>query len=88
MTEQICAVEGCSRGRQSRDWCNMHYLRWRNNGDPVVTRKPGRKPKTDAERFWPKVSKVDGGCWLWAASVDAGGYGRFDANGHQTAAHR
>ena len=29
-----------------------------------------------AARFWAKVNKTDG-CWLWTATIDRGGYGRF-----------
>lgn len=29
------------------------------------------------ERFWPKVTKTDSGCWEWTAGGDAGGSGRF-----------
>ena|ERR1035437_3333296 len=29
-------------------------------------------------RFWAKVKKTLDGCWLWQASIIAGGYGQFD----------
>lgn len=31
-----------------------------------------------ADRFWSKVQRTNG-CWLWTASKDAFGYGRFSA---------
>jgi hypothetical protein len=34
--------------------------------------------KTVAERFWKKVDR-SGECWLWTASTDKHGYGRFSA---------
>ena len=40
------------------------------------------------ERFWSKVNKTSGGCWLWTACCDKGGYGRFDVNGKWMNAHR
>jgi hypothetical protein len=43
-------------------------------------------------RFWAKVDKVPGGCWLWTASVRNKGYGAFAyvSNGRtvQERAHR
>jgi hypothetical protein len=45
-------------------------------------------------RFWSKVRRTKGGCWLWLASTDQGGYGKVkvgrDAEGHQiyVGAHR
>lgn len=32
--------------------------------------------RSTAERFWAKVEKGDG-CWLWTASVNRRGYGKF-----------
>ncbi len=33
--------------------------------------------KSPAERFWPKVDKRPGGCWLWTGAVLRNGYGYF-----------
>lgn len=42
-----------------------------------------------ARRFWPKVEKQpDGGCWLWTAALDPGGYGRFKVGRTSRLAHR
>ena len=43
------------------------------------------KTRPPAERFWEKVNKSEGGCWLWTASIRPDGYGRF---GPKTPAHR
>jgi HNH endonuclease len=42
-----------------------------------------RTPLSAAERFWTKVEKTET-CWLWLASTDRDGYGRFG----RTLAHR
>lgn len=53
----------------------------------------GPRPKPEAERFWPKVEKTET-CWLWTATIDAAGYGRFgvgsmyDGSRRQAYAHR
>jgi HNH endonuclease len=42
MSERTCSIEGCERPARSRGWCNLHYLRWAKNGDPLITRQPRR----------------------------------------------
>lgn len=47
--------------------------------------------KTLSERFWPKVEKVPGGCWLWKGATNGDGYGHIavDAAGRKLMkAHR
>lgn len=39
-------------------------------------RGPGRRHKTEAERFWPKVN-ASGVCWEWTAGASDTGYGNF-----------
>ena len=47
---------------------------------------PKRAPE---ERFWEKVEKVPGGCWLWTAFLAANNYGRFNlTHGTPLYAHR
>src|SRR5207302_432189 len=33
-----CTVSGCSRKPIARALCTLHYQRWKNNGDPTVSR--------------------------------------------------
>ena len=41
------------------------------------------------QRFHDKyVPVTESGCWLWLASVDEDGYGRFRSNGKMMKAHR
>lgn len=43
----------------------------------------------DRARFWAKVNVTpDDGCWLWDASRNQKGYGRFSLAGRMTTAHR
>lgn len=44
---------------------------------------------TTEERFWSKVNKQLGACWLWVAATDRDGYGVFRVSaGRMAAAHR
>lgn len=43
-----------------------------------------RQPEQD--RFWEKVLKT-GGCWLWLAGVDGGGYAEFWSQGRHIKGH-
>lgn len=41
-----------------------------------------------ARRFWAKVDKQPGGCWLWTAGTNPRGYGTFNVRGRMTVASR
>jgi len=43
----LCAVTGCPNESFARGWCEKHYRRWRNTGDPELVRKSGPKPRSD-----------------------------------------
>lgn len=59
----------------------MHWQRWRKHGDPLHERA------TLEERFWAKVDKTET-CWLWTASKDRTGYGKFGVGSGWEAARR
>lgn len=42
---------------------------------------------TPQERFWTKVAKTFGGCWVWLATKSIGGYGQFRLDGQMRYAH-
>ena len=84
-----CSIEGCDGPVFARGWCNRHYKTWRRNGDPTLVIPHPAKFKTQdvSERFWSKVHVTDG-CWIWQASLNALGYGRFGLDGKVVGAHR
>jgi 5-methylcytosine-specific restriction endonuclease McrA len=44
MAERTCSIDGCETKHFGRGWCQKHYLRWRNHGDPLRERPPREKP--------------------------------------------
>lgn len=78
-----CAIEECSRPVRARGWCNMHWRRWRNHGDPLA----GRTPNGEAVRFLREVvlrHSVDE-CLLWPFGRGKHGYATYGKN---SLAHR
>ena len=55
-------------------------LRLRKSNGQMI----GRAPKTNKERFWPKVKKT-AECWIWTGGVFKNtGYGKFRGDGGRT----
>lgn len=79
-----CSIDECDRRAVARGWCNLHYYRWKRQGDPQrVERIVG-----DSERrFWSKVDK-SAECWLWIGERDRAGYGAIRWRGRMAKAHR
>lgn len=39
MPSGSCSVDGCEKPKLARGYCNAHYCRWRNHGDPLGGKK-------------------------------------------------
>jgi hypothetical protein len=75
-TNFICSVDDCGKtARNSRGWCNAHYLRWRRYGDPTA----GRINHGDAKRHLNDVVLPFTGkeCLIWPHCRDDNGYARY-----------
>jgi hypothetical protein len=81
----LCSGEGCFDEVRARGWCNKHYLRWRNNGGPTVSRPMGPQPIPLIER---RTIDPETGCWEFTGSRDGSGYGNVRYRGRVTKAHR
>ena len=33
---KTCSIDGCGNKSRLRGWCQKHYHRWRNHGDPTA----------------------------------------------------
>lgn len=39
-------------------------------------------------RFWNRVRKIEGGCWIWEGCISSNGYGKLRHRGLMESAHR
>lgn len=44
--ELSCSIEGCGRKLVARGWCQKHWQRWRDHGDPLIVGRRGRAAGT------------------------------------------
>lgn len=65
--------------RLKRQECTECAGAGRREGCPSCGRKRAYFPwsATPAERFWGRVKKIEGGCWLWLGAKTKNGYGNF-----------
>lgn len=85
--DRVCAIDGCCKPVLARGWCNMHYRRWKANGNPVVL-KTQRK---GAAKEWLEsvASKFSGNeCLTFPFRRRLDGYADFQLNGKKVLAHR
>lgn len=80
-----CSIEGCAnRGYTKRTWCNKHYQRWKNHGDPLGG---GRSYATPEEAFEARTKWDERGCLVWTGSLKKG-YGQMSVGTANVATHR
>lgn len=74
----ICGCKGCNLPVLALGMCNKHWQRNRKYGSPfaVKTHAGAMRGLTAPERFGLQM-KMTEECWIWAAGLDADGYGRF-----------
>ena len=83
----VCSVLHCDKAVFARGWCANHYRAWRVYGDPTKVVQKQVHGKSLRERFF-HYTKQSAGCWEWAGSKDANGYGRLNVGGKPILASR
>ena len=67
-------------------WCELHYDRWRRQGDPNAVLLLRGDP---VHRFWQHVDiGYPDECWPWTSTTTREGYGVMSLGGGQVKAHR
>ncbi|MER8602822.1 hypothetical protein NKH48_03370 [Mesorhizobium sp. M1233] len=72
-----CSIHGCGRTVcNRRGWCNTHYQRWRNHGDPLVVKST---PSGEPERYYQEVVLGYEGdeCLTWPFATKDSGYAQI-----------
>lgn len=87
MTARECSIDGCDRQHYARGWCQMHYLRWRSNGDPHIVRAlHGADLETLTRRWFTQGHPHE--CWPWRGRSISQGYGQLRHDGKTHKAYR
>lgn len=78
MSERTCSADGCAQPHEARGWCNVHYLRWYRNGDPLKG-GPLKTQPGEASAFLDAVLRGDAprepnGCIRWPHALKGKGY--------------
>lgn len=76
MAKGTCSVDGCDNAEKARGWCSKHYDRWRHHGSPAGNGRTLFLGPADV-RFWPRINKMESGCWEWTGTISESGYGQF-----------
>jgi predicted XRE-type DNA-binding protein len=84
---KVCFVADCPNKYFAKSFCNKHYRRWRNTGNPLTFRRNFGQGENTEERFWSRVIK-SGKCWIWQGGVSPYGYGYVGYKGKVWQAHR
>lgn len=78
---KVCSVQGCDQKHHGHGWCRLHYVRWKNYGDPHFN-------KWDPDvRFRDKTEKR-GDCIVWTGYIGPKGYAAFRNGGKPQLVHR
>lgn len=85
MVPKVCSIDGCGEPHEARGWCNKHYIRWRNHGDPEPATRVNYRDPEDA---FKARTEWQYGCLVWVGSTSTGGYGRIRVAGREVNAHR
>jgi len=81
-----CSISGCENKHKSKGFCNKHYKRFTNNGDPYFSRHIIGDPE---KKFFSTIEKItETGCWIWMGAITRDGYGRINVRGKIILTHR
>lgn len=84
MSAGTCSVDGCETATYSQGWCRRHHARWKRHGDP----EGGITHYSNPEDAFAARTEWSGGCLVWTACKDSGGYGSVRVEGRMMRAHR
>src|SRR5690349_13216798 len=83
---RLCSIPDCGKPAHAKDYCNAHYRRFKQHGNPFG----GRTPKGEPLRWIQEVAlcHVGDDCLMWPFSKDRHGYGQAVVDGRHLIASR
>ncbi len=78
-----CRADGCQKKASAKGYCDAHYRRFKNYGDPFAGKTPNGAPIA----FLKAIQETDA-CIEWPFVVNPLGYGEVRFNGKMMNAHR
>lgn len=82
---KICKADGCNNPYYSLGFCELHYMRWKRNGD-LVLRKTKSKQGLPLEWLKSNIGYTGNGCLTWPFSKLKSGYAQIRFRGRATSA--
>jgi hypothetical protein len=74
---RLCSIPECGKPRAKRNYCYVHYKRWRRHGDPLA----GRTVRGEPLKFYRELLAYEGDdCIRWPFAQSRG-YGTLFLNG-------
>lgn len=84
-TTRICSIEGCGKKSFGHGWCNLHYRRWRQHGDPLGG---GTFNGAPAAFLRQAADYLGSDCLTWPFFVSGKGYAWIFYEGRSRSATR
>ena len=88
MGERTCKLPECQRPAKCKGYCNLHYGRWKRQGDP---RKVTRDYSGQCRKFMALAVELEtDSCIVWPFRLNHAGYGMYNGGKgkDQKLAHR
>lgn len=87
-TTRICTIPDCGKKHFGRGWCNAHYSRWRDHGDPLGGGRPLSSRGEPLQWMQEHLDYDESGCLIWPFARHQNGYGALTEGGEKFLAHR
>lgn len=87
-TYSHCSVPGCDREYHCKGFCNKHWHKYHEYGDPLAARGPDKGVVDEFIRS-TALPYTGSDCLIWPFNTDGHGYGTLNRKGNkQLKAHR
>lgn len=85
----ICSIVGCSKPTHSRGWCQTHYRRWWEHGDPEFVKFKRARNGAPDEFLRVAAAYLGNDCIFWPFASSSSGYGQIGVgDGKRQLVHR